>query len=134
MEALTSVKRNKENKYVFCNGKGDKYFNLRRSFKTALKKAGLDRECFVFHTLRHTFASHLVMQGVDILTVKELLWHSDIKTTMVYTHLLPKHKRVAVEIGDIIFQGTTAKKSPLRGIKERAVVYGVSENPYNISN
>lgn len=43
------------------------------------------------HTLRHTFASHLVMGGVDLPSVSMLLGHADIKTTMVYSHLAPEH-------------------------------------------
>ncbi|MBK8129580.1 MAG: site-specific integrase [bacterium] len=49
------------------------------------------------HTLRHTFASHLVMQGVDLRSVKEILGHSDIKVTMVYSHLSPGHLAATVE-------------------------------------
>jgi len=49
------------------------------------------------HTFRHTFASWLVMEGVDLNTVRELLGHSDIKTTMKYAHLAPEHVKRAVE-------------------------------------
>ncbi len=49
------------------------------------------------HTLRHTFASHLVMKGVDLPTVKNLMGHSDIQTTMIYAHLAPDHLADAVE-------------------------------------
>lgn len=45
------------------------------------------------HTFRHTFISHLVMQGVPLLTVKELVGHSDIKTTLRYAHLAPNHTK-----------------------------------------
>ena len=44
------------------------------------------------HTFRHTFTSYMIMNGVDIVTVKELLGHSDITTTMRYAHLMPNHK------------------------------------------
>ena len=49
------------------------------------------------HTLRHTFASHLVMGGVDLPTVKKLLGHADIDTTMIYAHLADEHVDRAVE-------------------------------------
>ncbi|UCF39304.1 MAG: tyrosine-type recombinase/integrase, partial [Acidobacteriota bacterium] len=45
-----------------------------------------------FHTLRHTYASHLVMAGVDLYTVSELFCHSSIEVTKRYAHLSPDHK------------------------------------------
>jgi len=49
-------------------------------------------------TFRHTFASHLVMAGVDLTTVKELLGHKELKMTLRYSHLAPAHKKNAVQV------------------------------------
>jgi len=68
---------------------------IQHSFTSAVKRAGLVD--FHFHDLRHTFASHLVMKGVDLATVSELLGHSSIEMTMRYTHLSQNHKIAAVE-------------------------------------
>ena len=60
-----------------------------------MRRAGIENACL--HTLRHTYASHLVMAGVDIPTVQKLLGHSDISTTMRYAHLAPEHLRKAID-------------------------------------
>lgn len=60
-----------------------------------------DRNKVVFHTLRHTFASWLAMAGVDILTIKELMGHSDIKMTQRYMHLAPEKYTAAIAVLDI---------------------------------
>ena len=81
--------------YVFCTKDGRPLVNnLNRRFKNAVKRAELERVSI--HTLRHTFASHLVMAGVPLATVSTLLGHSDIKTTMIYAHLSPDHLKNAV--------------------------------------
>ena len=53
----------------------------------ALKKTGIVKEDVSLHTLRHTYATHLLEQGVNILSIKELLGHAHIETTMIYLHL-----------------------------------------------
>jgi hypothetical protein len=64
------------------------------AFKQACSAAGIND--FRFHDLRHTFASHLVMAGVDLVTVKDLLGHAGINMTVRYSHLVPEHKAQAV--------------------------------------
>jgi len=81
--------------YIFCNETGNRIAGFRKAFTSAVKRAKIKN--FVFHDLRHTFASHLVMNGVDLLTVKELMGHRTISMTLRYAHLSPKHKRNAVE-------------------------------------
>ena len=68
--------------------------DVKTAFLKALKRAGLPR-CR-FHDLRHTFATRLVLAGVDLATVKELMGHATISTTMRYAHPSPPHKREAV--------------------------------------
>ncbi|MEW6170760.1 MAG: site-specific integrase [Candidatus Omnitrophota bacterium] len=94
--ALIRVKKHPESPYIFCNKDGKPYGDIKKSFFTALKKAGIIN--FHFHDLRHTFASHLVMSGVDLNTVRELLGHKSLEMTLRYSHLSPDHKKRAVDI------------------------------------
>jgi integrase len=85
-------------------------------FSPALAKAGIQGACW--HTLRHTAASRRVMAGVDLVSVKEILGHLDIQTTLRYSHLSPGHLREAVNRGSLT--GTATKTATYRIDHERA--------------
>lgn len=90
------TKRKKIQKdYIFCHEDGSPVENIKKAFANACRKAGLKRVSP--HTLRHTFASHLVMNGIDLTTVQRLLGHSSINTTMMYAHLTEDHLARGVE-------------------------------------
>lgn len=62
---------------------------LQRAVKEAARRAGVNKHV-TCHTFRHSFATHLLQSGYDIRTVQELLGHKDVRTTMIYTHILQR--------------------------------------------
>ena len=64
--------------------------NLQRAIKPAARKAGITKQVNV-HTLRHSFATHLLEKGYDIRTIQKLLGHAHVQTTMIYTHVAKKN-------------------------------------------
>jgi integrase len=90
--------RKKETGYVFSDREGRPFLHNRLNvrLRKVCAKAGLRK--IGWHTLRHTFASHLAMRGVPLTAVKELLGHSSITTTMRYSHLAPSTLRSAINL------------------------------------
>jgi len=90
--------RRLDSPYVFPGESGEMFNKTNYHFTRAVKRAGIPH--VRFHDLRHTFASHLVMKGIDLRTVQELLGHRDMRMTLRYAHLAPDHVRKAVEVLD----------------------------------
>ena len=84
---------------------------LGRAIKQASTAAGIVKPVSC-HTLRHSFATHLLERGHDIRTVQELLGHSDVSTTMIYTHVMNK--------------GARGVKSPLDRLEEPRAAYATA--------
>jgi site-specific recombinase XerD len=89
-EAFLALKNRKGGRgFVFLNTKGERLRESRDWFKPAIKMAKVEN--YAWHCNRHTFASRLVMAGVDIRTVAQLPGHRTIQMTMCYAHLAPEH-------------------------------------------
>lgn len=116
---LQGLTRRLDLPYVFHDhDTGKPYKDVKRSFKTALRRAGI--RDFHFHDLRHTFASHLVMAGVDLTTVSRLLGHKTLTMTLRYAHLAPSHMVKAVDILDSTLNGNEVTQKVHIHQKERA--------------
>ena len=88
--------RDGKSEFVFVNHeRGKPFVEIKRAFNGACKRAEI--KDLRFHDLRHTFASRLARNGVDLNTVKELMGHASITTTQRYLHSQAKEKRQAVE-------------------------------------
>jgi len=96
--APRSMKINKRmdihNEHLFCHPDGSRIKSIKHSFNNACIHADIKAN---IHMIRHSFASHLVMNGVDLVSIKELLGHTSINTTMIYTHVSEQHKFNTVE-------------------------------------
>jgi integrase/recombinase XerD len=93
---VSQIKYMNKNDYVFTSERGGKLTTrtAQKVFANALKKAGIKKDA-TFHSLRHSFATHLLENGVDIRYVQELLGHKNIRTTQRYTQVTnPKLKNI----------------------------------------
>jgi len=97
-EVLEELLREHSSEYVFASNGRMRYPDLRKPLNRAARKAGVRR--LRPHDLRHTFASHFVMGGGNILSLQKILGHSDIKMTMRYAHLAPDFLRGEIGLVD----------------------------------
>jgi integrase len=111
----------KNNDLVFPAKNGKRIVNMSQTFPRAVKEVGLNdgvsdrRQRVTFHTLRHTFASWLVMEGISLYEVKELLGHASLTMTERYSHLLPdRNRKAAVTLGKIFQKADPAKVVNIR--------------------
>jgi integrase len=98
-EALGAVPQGVGSGFVFCRASGEPlgHREVQRAFEVAKRVSGIRSE-LTPHTLRHTFASWLAINGTPLHTIQELLGHGDLRMTLRYAHLSPAHLREAVEV------------------------------------
>jgi integrase len=93
----TANRKGLKSNFVFPHKDGSRIkVKLRDQLIKVAQAAGIS-DLSSIHALRHTFASQLVMNGVDLPTVQRLMGHTDIQTTMIYAHLAPDHLADAVD-------------------------------------
>lgn len=80
---------------------GRLFMSCRAAFRSAYERCGFDTPRQLTHILRHTFASHFMMAGGDILTLQRILGHSSIQVTMRYAHLSPSHLQAALTLSPL---------------------------------
>lgn len=80
---------------------GPLFMSCRSAFRSAYERCGFDTPRQLTHILRHTFASHFMMAGGDILTLQRILGHSSIQVTMRYAHLSPSHLQAALTLSPL---------------------------------
>lgn len=98
---LEALDRNSDFVFPSRNGKRIDNAQIQIGFQKVLKRSGIGD--FHWHDLRHTFASNLVMAGVELNDVRELLVHKKMEMTLRYAHLSPRHKGKVINILERVF-------------------------------
>jgi integrase len=115
-EMLQAKKEGSKADFVFRATHGGKIPEVSKTFLRTVKKMGFNdsitdrRQRVIFHTLRHTFASWLAIQGTPILEIKELLGHTTLAMTERYAHLIPDQKRESVRRMEEAFNQANGKE------------------------
>lgn len=106
-DLISSIKR-----HVVPNTDKSLFTYCRSAFRSAVKRAGLDLpDQQMTHVLRHTFASHFLMNGGDLFMLQRILGHQDIKTTMRYSHFAPEYLNQALDFSPDISKFSKKSKS-----------------------
>lgn len=101
---------------------------LQKAVGRAVKSAGLVKRA-TCHTFRHSFATHLLEDGVDIRTIQDLLGHKNLDTTMVYTHVMNKSRKGIKSPIDALFENKIAPPVVRQGVMDEEVYPGIPSNP-----
>lgn len=98
LDTLNKIIKHPTSEYVFCNKAGKPYKDIKKSFLSAVEKAGIIN--FRLHDCRHSFISRLMMAGVDLASLTEIAGHKSVKMTIRYSHPSPDHKLQAIGVLD----------------------------------
>ncbi len=124
-DLVKHVTRDCSSKYVFQGGRGYPKMSstgIRFALKEAVKRSGIIKQGICIHTLRHSYATHLLEDGLDIISIKELLGHTRIESTLVYLHVSNVNKRNKVSPLDALLGGIPEEEKIMHREKFTALV------------
>lgn len=132
-DELMKIPSEKRNGFVICKQNGQKYSQIQKAYELALRKAEITRKIWK-HDLRHTFASHATMSGIDVFTLKELMGHKSLEVTNRYTHLSLEHKRELIDKLNSRLDNNTEHFSSSIEVKELIEIFGKDSDIVNKVN